>query len=99
MESNLLYEMYVLVERPKTPAFVKHCVAKVAPKYGGDVSKAFAICVAQMQKTGRLEPGTIEPTDLGKTVAKAKKKQPEHGKKVASYEKLLKRAKKRRKRS
>ncbi len=96
MRSGLLYEMYVLAERPQTPAFIKHCVAKVAPKYGGDVSRAFSICVAQMQKSGRLEPGSIDPTAMGKKVAKAKKKQPGHGKKVASYEKLLKKAKKRR---
>jgi hypothetical protein len=43
----------LLAEREQTPLAVKHCVAKVAPKFGGDTSRAFAICVAQKNK-GKL---------------------------------------------
>lgn len=94
MRDSLLYEMYVLAERPQTPAVLKRCVADVAPKYGGDTSRAFSICVASLQKSGRLEPGTVEPTTLGKKVSKAKAAQKDYGAKLSKYEKLLKKARK-----
>lgn len=46
----------LLAERAQTPLAVKHCVAKVAPKYGDDTSRAFAICTAAKQK-GQLKRG------------------------------------------
>jgi hypothetical protein len=94
MRSELLYEMYVLVERPQTPVVLKRCVADVASQYGGDTDKAFAICVSSLQKSGRLEPGTVTPTPLGKKVSKEKSKESDEKSKVSKYEKLLKRAKK-----
>lgn len=86
-------QMYALLEsldeRAPTPVGVKHCVAKVAPKYGGDTSRAFAICVAQMQKSGQLKPGTMQATAKGK---KAHKGEKGSGTKLKKYEKLLKKA-------
>jgi hypothetical protein len=49
-----------LVEAP-TPPSVKRCVTALA-KQTGDLSRAFAICVAAGQKQGALKKGTIEPT-------------------------------------
>lgn len=94
MRSELLYEMYVLAERPQTPVVLKRCVADVAQQYGGDTDKGFAICVASLQKSGRLKSGTVTPTSLGKEVSKEKSRESDNKGKVAEYEKLLKRAKK-----
>ena len=68
----------LLAEREQTPLAVKHCVSKVAPKYGGDTSRAFAICVSQMQK-GKLRIGghKKDPKKLSKyekLLAKSRKK-------------------------
>lgn len=89
---SLIEELKALLERPQTPPQVKHCVAKVAPKFGGDTSKAFAICVARMQKSGEIKKGSMDLTKKGKKVAKAKASKKGHGSTVASYEKLLKKA-------
>ena len=78
----------LLAEREQTPTAVKHCVAKVAPKYGGDTSRAFAICVAQLQKAGQLKSGSMKATSKGK------KAHTGNGAKLKSYEKLLKKARK-----
>lgn len=94
MRSELLYEMYVLVERPQTPVDLKRCVADVAGQYGGDTKKAFAICVSSLQKSGRLKPGTVTPTSLGKKISKQKSKMRGNKTKVKKYEKLLKKARK-----
>jgi Cdc6-like AAA superfamily ATPase len=77
-----------------TPDLVRHCVAAVAKQHGGDVQKAFAICVAQLQKAGYLKPGTIELTAAGKAKEKEHEAEPDAAKKLASYEKLLKAARK-----
>jgi hypothetical protein len=89
---SLIEELKALLERPQTPPQVKHCVAKVAPKFGGDTSKAFAICVSKMQKAGEIKKGSTELTKKGKKAAKAKSSKKSHGSTVASYEKLLKKA-------
>lgn len=89
---DLIEELRALVERPQTPPQVKHCVAKVAPKFGGDTSKAFAICVAQMQKSGQLKKGSMTPTKKGKKNARSKAAQKGHADVVSDYEKLLKTA-------
>ena len=94
MQAQLLYEMYVLIERPQTPTVLKRCVADVAAKQGGDVDKAFAICVASLQKSGRLKDGSIKLTSLGKKVSKKKSEVPDNKTKVTDYEALLKKAKK-----
>lgn len=77
-----------------TPDLVRHCVAAVAKQYGGDTQKAFAICVAQLQKNGYLKPGSMELTAAGKAKEKEHEKEPDAAKKLASYEKLLKAARK-----
>ena len=73
-----------------TPDLVRHCVAAVAKQYGGDTSKAFAICVASLQKAGYLKPGTMELTAAGKQKEKEHEAEPDFDKKMKSYEKLLK---------
>lgn len=77
-----------------TPDLVRHCVAAVAKQYGGDTSKAFAICVAQLQRNGYLKPGTMELTAAGKKKEKEHESEPDAEKKMKSYEKLLKAARK-----
>ncbi len=79
-----------------TPDLVRHCVRAVAKEYGGDVDKAFAICVAKLQDAGYLEPGTMELTAAGKAKEAEHEAEPDAGKKLAGYEKLLKAAKKER---
>jgi hypothetical protein len=83
-------------ERPQTPTSVKHCVAKLAAKYGGDTSKAFAICVAQMQKAGYLKKGSVQSTSKGKKADARHAGEKDAGKKMKSYERVLKAARKRR---
>lgn len=83
-----------IFERAQTPAQIKHCVAKVAEKHGGDTSKAFAICVAAGQKNGTLKPGSIKSTSKGKRADSAKKAQDGHDAVVAGYEDLLARSRK-----
>jgi hypothetical protein len=59
--------MYALLaEREQTPPEVKHCVAKVAAKYGGDTSRAFAICVAAKQKGHLGKRKKTDPKTLKK---------------------------------
>lgn len=73
----------------KTPPQLKRCVRAVAKKHGGDVSKAFAICTAQLQKGGYLRIGTQEPTKAGKTAGRSKAAEKDHKDKVSEYEQLL----------
>ena len=76
-----------------TPDLVRHCVAAVAAK-DGDTERAFAICVSQLQKNGYLEPGTMKLTAAGRAKEKEHEAEPDAKKKLASYEKLLKAARK-----
>lgn len=76
-----------------TPDLVRHCVAAVAAK-DGDTERAFAICVSQLQKNGYLEPGTMKLTAAGRAKEKEHEAEPDAAKKLASYEKLLKAARK-----
>lgn len=82
----------------RTPYFVKRCVYAVAKKNGGGreaLNKAFAICVAQAQKSGKLKKGSMEPTKTGEKDSKAKKDEPsQYGFSVDAYEKVLSRARK-----
>ena len=75
--------------RKKKPVQLKRCVRAVAKQYGGDVSKAFAICTAQLQKGGYLKVGTQEPTKVGKKVGRSKAAEKGHSDKVSEYEKML----------
>lgn len=45
------------VAKRRTPAILRHCVAKVAPKRG--TSGAFAICTASLQRAGVLRGGKL----------------------------------------
>jgi hypothetical protein len=76
-----------------TPDLVRHCVAAVAAK-DGDTERAFAICVSQLQKNGYLEPGTMKLTAAGRAKEKEHEAEPDAKKKLASYEKILKAARK-----
>lgn len=80
-----------------TPDLVRHCVAAVAKEYGGDVDRAFAICVATLQKAGYLKKGTMELTAAGKAKEKEHEKEPDAKKKLKAYEDFLKAAKETRK--
>jgi hypothetical protein len=76
-----------------TPDLVRHCVAAVAAK-DGDTERAFAICVSQLQQNGYLEPGTMKLTAAGRAKEKEHEAEPDAAKKLASYEKILKAARK-----
>ncbi len=74
--------------RPRVPVSVRRCVRAIASQ-DGDVSRAFAICVAQGQKTGDLKPGSLEPTAQGKKRSKRKSSEKGAGAKADDYERLL----------
>lgn len=47
----------------ETPPKLERCVRKVKERLGGGkdaVSKAWAICISTLQKSGYLKPGTVE---------------------------------------
>lgn len=74
----------------ETPTLVRHCVRSVAKKYEGDTAKAFAICTAQLQKSGYLKPNSTTLTAAGKKKEAQHASDPDAAKKTAEYEKLLK---------
>lgn len=105
MDTETYARMLLLVEAEDkpghTPYFLKRCVYAVAKKNGGGrdaLNKAFAICVAQAQASGKLKKGSMEPTKSGTKDSKAKKGEPsEYGFSVDAYEKVLARARKKKK--
>jgi hypothetical protein len=70
-------------------------VGQVAPKFGDDASRAFAICTAALQKGGTLKRGTQKLTKKGRgnAISRGKEKD-ETGSKDAAYERALKASKK-----
>jgi hypothetical protein len=58
------------------------------------LSRAFAICRASLQKSGRIEKGGMELTKLGGKISGPKARKKDHKTKVAGYEKDLKAARK-----
>lgn len=91
--SGLVEELRAALDeepRRRTPPQVKRCVAKVADKVQ-DTSRAFAICVAQMQKSGQIKPGTMQLTKKGKKRARSKAAKKDYRTMVDKYEKALKR--------
>lgn len=67
----------------RTPAILRHCVAKVAPKRG--VSGAYAICTASLQRAGVMRGGKL--TAMGKQRdAKHRKRTPKNKAKDAAFE-------------
>lgn len=76
----------------RTPVIVQHCIGKVTKRFGGSreaVSKAYAICIAAMQKNGFIVPGTMELTSKGKTREKEHIQEPDAGAKKAGFEAAL----------
>lgn len=74
---------------PGLPVFLRRCVRAVA-KDGKPLSSAFAICVAQGQKSGNLKDGSVKATSKGKRLSKRKSSEKGAGEKAAEYERLLK---------
>lgn len=72
------------------PELVQHCVRSVAKDKGGDTKAAFAICVAQLQKSGYLKPGSMELTAKGAKKNAEHKADPDAEQKSDEYEALLK---------
>lgn len=79
-------------------AWIKHCIAKVYAK-NRNLSRAFAICTAQGQKTGYYKKGTKETTAKGKTRARSKAAQKGHQDVLKSYEQAKVAARKLRRRA
>ena len=91
-------------ERKKTPPQLKRCVLAIAKKeIGGKdlddrglvraaISKAFAICTANLQKHGYLKKKSQSPTKRGGKSGRSKAGEKDHALKVAEYEKLLAKA-------
>lgn len=78
--------------RRRMPEFMRRCVSAVSSEKGLPVDRAFAICTAQSQKYGYLEPGTHKATGKGRALSRKHKRQPEHDAKIARYERQLARA-------
>lgn len=78
----------------KTPQVLRHCVAQVAAKNQGDVSKAFAICTAGLQKAGVLKSGSKTLSKKGRGKAGARGKEPDSKQKDIDYEQLVAAARK-----
>ena len=77
----------------KVPQVLRNCVAKVAAK-DGDTSRAFAICTATLQKSGKLKKGTQKLTKKGRDAAGQRGKRPDAKDKDLDYERLIKAARK-----
>jgi hypothetical protein len=58
------------------------------------IAKGFAICTANLQKHGYLQNKSQDTTKKGKTAGKRKSAEKGHPDKVAEYEVLLKKARK-----
>lgn len=70
----------------RTPAILRHCVAKVAPKRG--VSGAYAICTASLQRAGVMRGGKL--TAAGKQRDAARRtRTPANKAKDAAFERAL----------
>jgi hypothetical protein len=78
----------------KVPQVVRSCVAQVAAKSGGDVSKGFAVCTAALQRAGTLKKGTQKLTKSGRGKAGARGKDPASKDKDLDYERLVAAARK-----
>ena len=83
-------------ERKPTQPQMKRCVLAIASKEDGDpraaLSKAFAICTAQLQKHGYLKKGTNRATKKGEKAGRSKASDKEHASKVEQYKALLAKA-------
>jgi hypothetical protein len=89
-----------------TSELEKRCVYDVVNKPGktqsGDavrgskakVSRAYAICRASLQKSGRMKKGTADLTKLGKTIASVKTRNSDHAAKRAGWKRAIAKARK-----
>jgi len=75
--------------RARVPVTVRRCVRAVAADKGVPLDRAFAICVAQGQKSGALKPGSLSATKRGKAAGRSKSREAGAAEKTAEYEKLL----------
>jgi len=83
----------------ETSELEKRCIADVMgkPAKGPDgkpvkgpsnrLSRAYAICRASLQKSGRIKKGTAEMTKKGRGISGSKSKADDHKSKVSSFEK------------
>lgn len=88
-EARLIREFAQKAKKSKVKSdpWLKHCVAGVSDKSKDkDLSRAFAICVSQGQKSGYYKPGTKTQTAAGKTRGRQKAAQKGHSDVLAAYE-------------
>jgi len=77
-------------DKSSKPDYLQRCVADLVDQ-GKDLSAAFAICTATMQKAGYLTKGPgMEQTKKGAKRAAEFAKQPDNKGKLAKYEKAVK---------
>lgn len=89
----------MIVEAAQTSNLERRCVNDVAQKneYGDTssrdkLSRAFAICRSSLQKAGEIKKGGMELTKKGAKRSKARRQ--DNTKKISSFERLVKSARK-----
>lgn len=102
----LSFSLLVEAEDGQTSNLEKRCVADVLAKPAKSkdgktvrgarnrVSRAYAICRASLQKSGRYKEGTAELTKKGKGISAAKAKAKDNKSKVAAWKSAIKAARK-----
>lgn len=81
-------------ERKPTPPVERRCVADVMKKQGKDMSSAFAICRASMQKAGNYKKGSADLTKKGAAKSASKDRAKDDPAKTKYFEKQVKAARK-----
>jgi len=81
----------------ETSELEKRCIYDVMQKNKDGsakerLSRAYAICRATLQKSGRMKKGTEQMTRKGAGISGGKSKKKDHGEKVAGFEKAVKAA-------
>jgi hypothetical protein len=79
-------------ERKHTPTIERRCVADVMKKQGRDMSGAFAICRASMQKAGNYKKGSADLTKKGAAKSASKSRAKDDPAKFKYFEKQVKAA-------
>jgi hypothetical protein len=91
----------LLALEAETSELEKRCIADVMGKAAKDpsgdpvkgsrdrLSRAYAICRASLQKSGRIKKGTAEMTKKGRGISGAKAKSKDHDTKVSKFEKAV----------
>ena len=84
--------------RGQTSALEKRCIASVLKQKGSEgsardkLSRAYAICRASLQKSGRISRGGMDLTKLGRAISKVRSRRKDHGVKVRTFEKAVRSA-------